>query len=217
MRLLHLTILLAVIQSCSPGNSVGNEVPLKYSYVNYYVELASEVMLTVDSLDYLSSVSDSIYTLQYIYPKDTVGYVLRADSDFQPKYISKANDTSDAFVYVAHQDFKINDRIYPVFKYANDPAVIDGCVTHFWTPEIGVILTRSSTWRNFSKLQTNNDSINSEINLLAEVIFQDVAFYYGCTGEMELMPQTDAQEYRNVKYKDLNVESEVDEYIKNGR
>ena len=215
MRLLYLATLLAVFQSCNPGNSVEKEVALRYFYINYEIALLSEVMMTEDTLDYVSSVSsDSIYTLEYVYPKSTDGYILRADSDFEPIYISNAKDTSSSFVYVANQDFKINDRNYQVFKYASNPGSIDGCVTHFWTPEMGIILIRSSTWRNFSKLQTNNDSINKEINLLAELIYQDVAFYYGCTEEMELIPQADMEEYYQKKYNTKSVDSEINEFIK---
>ncbi|AHM59096.1 hypothetical protein D770_25675 [Flammeovirgaceae bacterium 311] len=213
MRLRHLFICCLIIQACSPDKSFIEEKAIKYSYVNYQIELVSEVLLTVDTTKYLFSVSDSIYTLKYINPKDTVSYILRADSIFQPIYITNAKDTSDSFIYVAHLDFKINDRLYRVFKYASDPGVIDGCVTHFWTPELGIILTRSSTWRSFSKLQTNSDSINQQINLLAEVIYQDASFYNGCNKEMELMPKADAEEYYKQKYKDSDVGSEINKII----
>ena len=208
MRLPHLFIIYLILQGCSPDKSFNEDKPIKYSYINYQIELVSDVLITADTTEYLLSVSDSIYSLKYIYQKDsqesdTVSYILKQSPDFQPKYlINRKRVEPQAFVYVANQGFRINDKIYPVYKYASNPYVTDGCVTHFWTPELGIILTRSSTWRSFRKLQTNADRINRQINLLSEVIFQDVSFYNGCDQEMELISKADSEEYYREKYKD---------------
>jgi hypothetical protein len=61
---------------------------------------------------------------------------------------------------------------------------MDGCVSHFWVPNIGIILKRNPSWRSFQKLRTNNDSINRQIELLTDVILQDQEFYRGCEFEL---------------------------------
>lgn len=97
----------------------------------------------------------------------------------------------------------IKGQYFPIYKFASNPLKIDGCYTHFWTPKIGILIARSSTWRNYRKLQTNNDSINDYINLLTEVIYQDTEFYKGCTEELELILKSDAKEFYNWKFKDI--------------
>ncbi|WP_152426417.1 hypothetical protein [Cesiribacter andamanensis] len=174
--------------------------------------LYGELNLAEDSIVFKISEVDSIHTLNYIYPdglelSDTVTYILKADKDFHPKYISSRKEAKPQdFDYVGHQEYKINDKVYPIFKYASNALTTDGCITHFWTPEIGIILTRSASWGDFGKLQTNNDSINRQINLLAELLFQDVSFYKGCTEEMELIPRDDAEEFYKEKSKGLQIE-----------
>ena len=205
MRLRYLFIFCLILQACSPEKDFNEGTAIKYFYVDYHIELLTEVQLIADTIEYLVSISDSVYTLQYINQKDsqlsdTVSYILKQSADFEPRFLMSGKpDKPYDLVYVDNRDFRINDKIYPVFKYASNTAAIDGCITHFWTPEFGIILTRSATWKSFSKLQTNSDSINKEINLLSEVIYQETSFYNGCTEEMELMQKDDAQKF----YQDL--------------
>lgn len=211
-QLLYIIFLLTIFQSCKSDQVADKDDLLTYYYVNYDIECCTELYLTENQIQYYHSITDSIYTLNYIFFKDsistdTITYLLKEDKTFYPKYlINRKNKDHDIFLFINSITFTI-DKEYKVYKYASNPFVIDGCETHFWTPEVGIILTRSTTWRNFRKLRTNNDSINRKIDLLVELIYQDTEFYKGCLEEMELIPKKDAEEFYKWKFQDVKIQT----------
>ena len=156
--------------------------------MSYNLEFPAELNLDTLELNINTEIQDSVYSLTYINEKDivhdTVIYNLKESKNYQPEYYFNGEkaETND-FVFVSKKDYQINGQKFNVYKYARNPFAIDGCVTHFWTPKIGIIIKRSATWRNFSKLQTNDFDLNQKINLLAELIYQDTEFYKGCEEE----------------------------------
>ncbi|WP_378410687.1 hypothetical protein [Rhodocytophaga aerolata] len=146
-------------------------------------------------VQYSFQIKDSTYTLTYIYqhtPKqDTITYILNQAPNFKVQFVSNRHNRSDElFSRVNSSSILIYSnspggrREYKVYKYSSNGAGMDGCVSHFWVPEFGIILKRNSTWRGFQKLRTNNDSINRQIELLTDIIYQDQDFYRGCQFEL---------------------------------
>ena len=161
------------------------------------------------SIEYFKELQDSIYTLTYISrltsDNDTVKIKLKESENFQPEYIHNGEKSKkEDFVFVSSREYKIEGQLFNVYKYAKNPFVIDGCITQFWTPEFGIIIKRSSTWRNFSKLRTSSKVNNQKIDLLFELINQDTEFYKGCYEELELIPKSDAQEFYEWKFKKID-------------
>jgi hypothetical protein len=197
------------MQGCQPEQAADKSQPLTYAYLNYDIDCCTDLRLTEEAVQYTPTVTDSIYTLRYIFSTDsisadTITYILKADAVFKPQYlVNGERQEHKFFTFVSTQDFTI-DRKYTVFKFASKPFAIDGCVTHFWAPEFGIILTRSATWKSFRKLKTNNDSLNKKIHLLTELIYQDTKFYKGCTDAMELVRQKDFEEFHAWKSGNLS-------------
>lgn len=158
----------------------------KFYFVNYNMEFPSQLYLDTIKVNLDTKIQDSIYSLTYLYTNDTITYNLKESENYQPKYCVKRQEVENSdFVFVSKKVYQINGQKFEVYKYAKNPKGIDGCVTHFWTPKIGVIIKRSATWRNFSKLQTIEIDLNQKINLLAELIYQDTEFYKGCVQEQK--------------------------------
>lgn len=207
-RLFTQLLTLQVLISCHTNRDNQEEL-LTYSYQEYNILCCTELHLTENQIEYSHTITDSTHTLTYVFFKDstsadTITYFLKEDKTFEPVYLFNGKKKeNDYFSLVNSVKFKI-DREYEVYKYSRNTAVSDGCTTHFWSPEIGIILTRSATWGNFRKLRTNNDSINRKIDLLAELIYQDTKFYQGCSEEMELFPKKDVEEFYKWKLNELD-------------
>ena len=207
-----LTIILTIF-ACNPRKVDDTQKKTKFYFVNYDLEFSPELYLDTIEVKIDTKIQDSIYSLTYLYPNDTIIYNLKASENYQPNYYRNGQKVAtNDFVFVSKRDFEINGRKFYVYKYARNPIGIDGCVTHFWIPEIGVIIKCSATWRNFSKLQTNDFDLNQKINLLAELIYQDTEFYKGCVEEQELIPKSIAKEFFDWKMKEIERELK----IKNG-
>ncbi|MDO1451776.1 hypothetical protein Q0590_36215 [Rhodocytophaga aerolata] len=167
---------------------------LEYSYIAYDLECCTMVELKQQPLQYSSSVKDSIHTLTYIYEveqtPDTITYILKEAQKFDAQLVSKGNHMRDHMLPMVNSTslfFFGNAEVkkeYKVYKYASNAVTMDGCVSLFWVPEIGIILKRNPSWRSFQKLRTNNDSLNRQIELLIDVIVQDQEFYRGCGFEI---------------------------------
>lgn len=203
--LIYLTPLLTLFQYCKTDNDqkLAKSKDLTYSYLNYSIEIGSYVNLTESKVQYTKSLVDSIYSLNYIYQDsnsvDTITFVLKEDKNFEPLYLENGKiNNKNILHYVNSVNFYVEKnnqayKSYNVHKFAQRPDVADGCVTFFWTPELGIILERSATWNNFGKLKTNDNELNKEIDFLTELIYHNIRFYYGCDQEMELMHKGEAE------------------------
>ncbi|MPQ48901.1 hypothetical protein GCQ56_18030 [Marinifilum sp. N1E240] len=143
----------------------------------------------------MQELKDSVYHLNYILRResgvDSISYILGEDSISEPIYIvNNSKDRMRDFQFVEKNEFSINFKTYVVYKYAYNTSAIDGCVTHFWTPELGVFLIRSTTWRSMRILYSTNTAINDKINSLCRLIWQKPEFYFGCVERMELLPES---------------------------
>ncbi len=166
-----------------------------YYYLDYDYERYSAA--TVDTLPVIISqiIKDSVYNLKYILNTesdiDSISYTLKEDTNFKPNYVvnNKYRKKED-FQFVEKNEFSINSNSFVVYKYACDAKSIDGCVTHFWTPKLGVFLIRSTTWRRMKILYSTNIVKNETINSLCRLIWQKPDFYFGGAEKMKLIRES---------------------------
>lgn len=72
-------------------------------------------------------------------------------------------DSSDLFLYNYQFSYKNNYHYLTAFTSDNH-APVDGGVFYITMDSIGIIYIRSTTWYSFSRLYSNNDSLNDLIN-----------------------------------------------------
>ncbi len=207
---LYILIIILTTFGCNSRKVHDAQKTTKFYFVNYNLELPSEVYLDTVEVEIETEIQDSVYSLTYSSLNDTIVYNFKESEYYQPKYYLNGEKVeNNNFVFVSKKDYQINGHKFDVYKYARNPTGIDGCVTFFWTPEIGVIIKRSATWRNFSKLQTNDFDLNQKINLLTELIYQDTEFYKGCVEAQELIPKSIAKEFFDWKMQEMERELKI--------
>ncbi|PWD98232.1 hypothetical protein [Marinilabilia rubra] len=193
MKLILVLIGLIFISSC---RSLTDNSELFYLSHNYesYTSAYIDTIRTIQSVEK----EDSVYRIKYkVYELDridTITYILKEDSSFQPEY-QWNGDCGSAFILADVEEFNLNFKSYKVYKYASNPRAIDGCVTHFWTPGLGVFLVRSTAWRKMRILYSTNEEINKEITSLCRLIWQYPEFYFGCNEKMEIIPNQIFEEF----------------------
>lgn len=78
------------------------------------------------------------------------------------------------------EEYSIDGKTYPIYKYGLNMLVTDGCSTHFWSPELGILLTYSPTWGSFSRMKVDDDQKTDIIEQVSNIIMNDKEFYGGC-------------------------------------
>lgn len=83
-------------------------------------------------------------------------------------YIDKPNFDTANLTIVKTQDFNDfcsrNKFSGLVIKMTNQPAPVDGETEYYFTPDLGIIYSKSTTWLNYTRLHSTNDSIENRIN-----------------------------------------------------
>ncbi|MFT5669009.1 MAG: hypothetical protein ACI9DK_003220 [Vicingaceae bacterium] len=196
--------IILLFASCIQEKDKLTKKPVGHSYISYNLECCDEVKMDTSFYDYNVKVTDSLHYLLYsdINKSSRVKLALSLNESSSPSYL--INDKIKEITYVSKRTLGIEFEKFQVYKFALNPYSIDGCITVFWVPEFGIILKRSSTWKDFRKLQSSNESDNKKINLLAELIYQNEAFYKGCTKESSLIPKDELKKYTNWKLSQLD-------------
>jgi hypothetical protein len=101
-------------------------------------------------------------------------------------YVSEGGDTLD-LLFDGEVEYLINDTAYVVKKYTLDRIAMDSESQHYWSPEFGIIMIKTTTWGGY-KILTRPSNGNHQIlsglvmNLLRETVTQS---------NQELTPPTD--------------------------
>ncbi len=188
MKFIGFIFTLIIISSCQ--TTVDNE-KLYYLSHNYesYTSACIDTIQTIQTAEVIDRVHHITYKMIRPDRIDSITYILKEDTIFQPKYLWKNDIDSDSeFVLTDMKEFSVNFKQYRVYKYALNPNAIDGCVTHFWTPELGVFLVRSTSWRKMRVMYSTNSNKNDEITSLCRLIWQYPEFYFGCSERIHLIP-----------------------------
>ncbi|MCW3083775.1 MAG: hypothetical protein JWP12_1141 [Bacteroidetes bacterium] len=80
---------------------------------------------------------------------------------------------------IAAKDFAESDKKNGfggrVIKLTNEPAPVDGGMVCYFTRDLGIIYTKSTTWPCYTRLHSTNDSIEKRINDYLERILSEPA------------------------------------------
>ncbi|NLR95185.1 hypothetical protein, partial [Flammeovirga agarivorans] len=122
----------------------------------------------------------------------------------QSKVITNETSIEDLFL-VNKKSFSILNgnklKNYQVYKFAEKLHTIDGCITHFWMPEFGVMLTKSVTWGSLQKLRSTEEHKDEILQRLTNIIIQDVSFFNGCSEEKKLIS---LEEYESIRSNEID-------------
>lgn len=89
----------------------------------------------------------------------------------------KKADKADTLIGLT--EFTLRGRDHILKMYTSDlVAPIDGGIVYFELKDLGVIYWRSTTWLEYRRLKTNNDSINEIIETTIDRIVLNPAFCY---------------------------------------
>lgn len=110
--------------------------------------------------------------LEYCIKETCEKYLLNSTNKAGNKYISFEGDTLNLLLE-EKADYLINGVSHPVYKYLLNPEVIDGATQHFWSPEFGMLLTKSSTWKSFSHLTKTSQGNTEVLNQLLMILLND--------------------------------------------
>lgn len=201
-----LSLICAISYLCcgcnSPNNSIVKTSENLY-YDNYIFESQDRVSVERIYLDYHSKEINRTYNLQYILKQkdntfDTLTCIINADKNYEPISFEMNNIRETCFLDSTNT-YTINDKSFLIVRFIINPFEIDGAKYYFWTPDFGLIIKRSSTWGHFSKLQSENDSINQTLNILFDSVTSDLGFYLNAS----TIPKNDEENYINVKVEHL--------------
>lgn len=95
-------------------------------------------------------------------------FYLTVSRDCDTVYLDKPNFDTANLTTVKVQDFNDycsrNKFSGLVIKMNNRPAPVDGETEYYFTPDLGIIFSKSTTWLNYTRLHSTNDSIEKRIN-----------------------------------------------------
>lgn len=156
-----------------------------------------------DSIKSFTAVEkDSAYFISYQFSKQTnrIGaavYVYNNDdekgfiilSDTASKSFKLITNKRDTLILSFESDriYTVNSKSYKVLKLIADKGVTDGEVSYFFNPEIGLLLSKSNTWRIGKILNPEkNNSDYLELTALFYKVLTDEEFYKTPTPQAEI-------------------------------
>lgn len=155
------------VLSCS-----NKEAGRKYStYTSYHYEV-NNIIVSREKLESSASNIGNQYNVEYCGKEGCVNYILSTNSEGANKYISLKGDTL-SLVFEGKSEYLINGESYPIYKYLLNPLLIDGETQHFWSPELGILLIKSSTWKSFKHLSETSQGDTIGLNSLLVVLLND--------------------------------------------
>lgn len=186
-----------------PSNNSIHEPTDRFYYDNYFFETHDNVFVDKIYFDYKSTNINNTYNLLYLFENslnkyDSLTYIINNDTIVE---LNSVNNYKKKNVYIldSMNTFILNNKSYLISRYLLDSYAIDGGKHYFWTPEYGIIIKRSPTWGHFSKLQSENDSINQILNRLFDSIAADMYFFLGAS----IIPKEDEEDFINMKVEKL--------------
>jgi hypothetical protein len=118
---------------------------------------------------------DKLYFITYIDEiTDTVKIfgILQPDNEFKP--IDSIN-------------YWINNKPITIIKLSNEPAPTDGGMIAYWEKNVGIFYQSSTTWHQYFRLKSSNDSVNDFINSLYGLILMQYNYDENTTKESNII------------------------------
>ena len=124
--------------------------------------------------------NDKYFFLEYRHEHfDTlkIGMIFKYENEFKP--IDTIN-------------YWLNHKPITIIKLSNEPAPTDGGMIAYWEKSVGVFYQKSTTWYQYFRLKSSNDSINDFIGSLYGFVLLHPDF--GCTprktSKLKFIPPT---------------------------
>jgi hypothetical protein len=149
------------------GCGENKDLYVKYKSFEFDVD---NITVSLEASDYDFQKSDSGTRLRYCVKSECVGYWLR---DSVSAYISETGDTLD-LLFANEEEYRINDSVYVVKKFTLDRNAIDSESQHYWSPEFGIILIKTTTWGGFKIMTQTSRGSQDVLNTLTTVLLKDV-------------------------------------------
>ncbi len=169
------------LSACNPSGNTQTTPKLEYQFIDFDVE---DISIDNKAIDYSEEKeNDSIYNLKYCVlenntKKSCYSYrLVNSDNAKDYKYINEDGDISDLYLENS-KNYSLNGKSFKIYKFILNSHVTDGKSIHFWSPEFGVLIVKSSTWRSFKQLvNLNNGTKSQEVAALLGIIYNDSSFY----------------------------------------
>jgi hypothetical protein len=127
------------------------------------------VLVSSEETNYNIEKTGDDFKVKYCKGSGCVSYLIK---DKISLYVSEKGDTFD-LVFDKKIEYKINDRIYAIKMFVMDRNAIDSETQHYWSPEFGIILIRSTTWDGL-KILTKSDKDNGDVlSTLTTILLKD--------------------------------------------
>jgi len=103
----------------------------------------------------------------------------RVDEYYYISFLDELTDTikingilqpEDEFEPIDSFKYWINNMPIEIIKLSNEPAPTDGGMVAYWEKSVGIFYQKSTTWEQFFRLESSNDSVNDFINNLYGLI-----------------------------------------------
>lgn len=140
-------------------------------YTSYEYE-ANNIIISREKLEINTSNVEDQYKVEYCDKKGCVKYMLSTNSEGENKYISLEGDTLN-LIFEGKSEYLINGKSYPIYKYLLNPLIIDGETQHFWSPQLGILLIKSSTWKSFKHLSETSQWDKTVLDPLLMILLND--------------------------------------------
>ncbi len=173
IRVFNLILLAIIIIGCKQTKRLNNEQFLVFHYSERF---------QFDSIDTIDVHRAKLTNSFFIYKSNGLkpeGW--STDYRFCTNDSVKPYSVEGILKVIDRKFIRINypkEQYYYVYRLLTYDHSIDSQTLHFWTPEYGIILSRSLTWRTFDRYEILNDEIkNQTIRNICFLIIDDKDFY----------------------------------------
>jgi hypothetical protein len=163
MRNFALLFCLSLLIGCTENK--GSYVQYKYFEFEVDNAVVSSEKLTCDMQR-----TDEGIKLKYCIESKCINYWLR---DTIGTYISETGDTLD-LLFTDETEYRVNGTVYPVKRFTLDKNAIDSESQHYWSPEFGIILIKTTTWGGLKIMTQTNFGNQDILHTLTTVLLKDV-------------------------------------------
>ena len=151
--------------------SCQNERSLDFYYVSFgkYNDYeGSDTLLIKQDI----KISKDLYEISYNLRKDTDSvvrkYSLSINTPVKCRFTINNNVSEDFHFYMDTIIQIDKGQRLKISEYILNEGIIDGASLHYWTPEYGIFLIRSTTWPSVTIMQTNDSTLNRQLLSLVE-------------------------------------------------
>jgi hypothetical protein len=174
------SIIIIYLSNCNNKKTVANESTkmVVYRYDSHSQDFIDTIVVNIDRID------SSNYSYKFKSPNsDKWSFELKLRIDDSVLVIPEGNLKTEEVMFICVDRKMVRlyyngDKYYTIYKILRLPHAIDSQGLIFWSPEFGIILERSLTWKTFIRFEYLKDETkNNIIRHLNYSIMHDNVFY----------------------------------------